>query len=45
VARAEGDAPEVDTQIFLTAPAPAGEFVNVRITGTRVYDLVGEPVL
>jgi ribosomal protein S12 methylthiotransferase len=43
-ARAEADAPEVDTQVFLTAPAPAGEFANVRITSTKDYDLVGEPV-
>jgi ribosomal protein S12 methylthiotransferase len=43
-ARAEADAPDVDTQILLTSPAPAGEFVEVRITGTNVYDLVGEPI-
>jgi ribosomal protein S12 methylthiotransferase len=43
-ARSEADAPDVDTQILLTAPATVGEFANVRITGTNVYDLVGEPV-
>ncbi len=43
-ARAEADAPEVDTQVLLTAPARVGEFAEVRITGTNVYDLVGEPV-
>jgi ribosomal protein S12 methylthiotransferase len=43
-ARSEADAPEVDTQVMLTSPAPAGQFANVRITGTNVYDLVGEPV-
>ena len=43
-ARAESDAPDVDTQILLTSPAPSGQFANVRITGTNVYDLVGEPV-
>jgi tRNA A37 methylthiotransferase MiaB len=43
-ARAQADAPDVDTQVLLTAPAPEGEFANVRITGTSVYDLVGEPV-
>jgi len=43
-ARAAGDAPEVDTQVLLTRPAPVGEFANVRITGTSLYDLVGEPV-
>jgi ribosomal protein S12 methylthiotransferase len=44
-ARAEADAPDVDTQVLLTAPARVGEFAEVRITGTNVYDLVGEPVL
>jgi ribosomal protein S12 methylthiotransferase len=44
VARAEADAPDVDTQIFLSAPAPVGEFVNVRITGARVYDLEATPI-
>jgi ribosomal protein S12 methylthiotransferase len=44
-ARSEADAPDVDTQILLTAPAPVGDFANVRITGTSVYDLVGEPIV
>ena len=44
VARSEGDAPDVDTQVLLTAPAAVGEFAVVRITGTSVYDLVGEVV-
>ena len=43
-ARSQADAPDVDTQVLLTTPAPAGEFANVRITGTSVYDLVGTPV-
>jgi ribosomal protein S12 methylthiotransferase len=43
VGRSEADAPEVDTQVLLSGPAAVGEFANVRITGTRVYDLVGEP--
>ena len=42
VARSEGDAPEVDTRVLLARPAPVGEFVRVRITGTQVYDLRGE---
>ena len=42
-ARAEADAPDVDTQVLLTAPAQVGQFANVRITGTNVYDLVGVP--
>ena len=39
IARSEGDAPEVDTRILLNRPAPVGEFVRVRVTGTQVYDL------
>ena len=42
VARSAGDAPEVDTRILLTKSGPVGEFVQVRITGTQVYDLRGE---
>jgi ribosomal protein S12 methylthiotransferase len=44
VARAEADAPDIDGRILLKKPAPVGEFVNVRITGTQVYDLTGEVV-
>ena len=44
VARAAADAPDIDGRILLTRPAPVGEFIDVRITGTQVYDLVGEPV-
>ena len=44
VARGEVDAPDIDGRILLKKPAPVGEFVNVRITGTQVYDLVGEMV-
>ncbi len=43
LARGESDAPEVDTQIILKTPAPVGQFANVRITGTQVYDLLAEP--
>jgi len=43
-ARAQADAPDVDTQVLLTSPAPVGHFANVRITSTQVYDLIGEPV-
>ena len=41
-ARAAADAPDIDGRILLTAPAPVGEFVNVRIIGDQIYDLVGE---
>jgi ribosomal protein S12 methylthiotransferase len=41
VARSAGDAPEVDTRVLLNSSGPVGEFVNVRITGTQIYDLRG----
>jgi ribosomal protein S12 methylthiotransferase len=44
VARGEGDAPEVDTRILLSRPAPVGSFAKVLVTGTQVYDLRGDPV-
>jgi ribosomal protein S12 methylthiotransferase len=44
VARAQADAPDIDGRIHLTRPAAVGEFIEVRITGTQVYDLVGEPL-
>jgi ribosomal protein S12 methylthiotransferase len=44
VARAAADAPDIDGRILLTSSAPVGEFIDVRITGTQVYDLIGEPV-
>jgi ribosomal protein S12 methylthiotransferase len=44
VARAAADAPDIDGRILLKKAAPVGEFVDVRITGTQVYDLVGEVV-
>jgi ribosomal protein S12 methylthiotransferase len=45
IARTEGDAPEVDTRVLLTCPARVGEFAQVRVTGTQVYDLRGEVVV
>ncbi len=39
VARTQGDAPEVDGRVLLDAPAPVGEFIDVRVDGTQVYDL------
>ncbi len=44
VARGQGDAPDIDGRILLNAPAPVGEFIDVRITGAQVYDLLGERV-
>jgi ribosomal protein S12 methylthiotransferase len=44
IARATADAPDIDGRILLSAPAPVGEFIDVKITGTQVYDLLGTPV-
>jgi ribosomal protein S12 methylthiotransferase len=41
IARTEADAPDVDTRVILSDPAPVGEFVMRRITGSRGYDLLG----
>jgi ribosomal protein S12 methylthiotransferase len=43
-ARAAADAPDIDGRILLASPAPVGEFIDVEITGTQVYDLVGRMV-
>jgi ribosomal protein S12 methylthiotransferase len=40
IARTEADAPDVDTHVILTKPAPVGEFVTRQITGARGYDLL-----
>lgn len=42
--RSEADAPDVDCRVVLSRPAPAGEFVRVRVIATQIYDLVGEPL-
>ena len=41
IGRTQADAPEVDCRVVLDRPAPVGEFVNVEIDGTQVYDLTG----
>ncbi|MEO7318754.1 MAG: 30S ribosomal protein S12 methylthiotransferase RimO [Chthoniobacteraceae bacterium] len=45
IARAEVDAPDIDGRILLSKPAPVGKFIDVKITGTQVYDLTGDPLL
>ena len=40
VARSEADAPDVDASVILSNPAPVGEFITRRITGSRGYDLL-----
>ncbi len=44
VARTQGDAPEVDCRVVLDQPAPVGEFIDVRVDGTQVYDLTASRV-
>jgi ribosomal protein S12 methylthiotransferase len=39
IARTQGDAPEVDGRVLLDRPAAVGEFLEVLIDGTQVYDL------
>jgi len=45
VARGSADAPDIDGRIRLTKAAPVGEFIEVKVTKSQVYDLVGEPVI
>ena len=40
LARSEADAPDVDATVVLTRPAPVGEFIRRKITGSRGYDLL-----
>ena len=40
IARTQADAPDIDTRVILSEPAPVGEFVRRRITGSRGYDLL-----
>lgn len=40
IARTQADAPDVDARVILSRPAPVGEFITRRITGSRGYDLL-----
>src|SRR5438874_6386755 len=40
IGRTQADAPDVDARVILSEPAPVGEFVTKRISGTRGYDLI-----
>jgi ribosomal protein S12 methylthiotransferase len=46
VGRGQADAPDIDTKIFFSAdiPVKSGDFVDVDITSSDGYDLVGEMV-
>ena len=39
-----GQAPEIDGEVFVTGDARVGEFVDVRVTETDVFDLCGEVI-
>lgn len=38
------DAPDVDCKVVFTEPVEPGRFLDAKVTGTQVYDLVAEPV-
>jgi len=40
IARSEGDAPDVDTRVVLSEPAPVGEFIWRTVKASRGYDLL-----
>ena len=44
--RTQADAPDIDGKIFFTSenPLAVGEYVNVKITDTLDYDLIGEVI-
>jgi len=43
IGRTEHDAPEVDCRAVLTEPCEPGTFVNAKVIGSQVYDLVAHP--
>jgi ribosomal protein S12 methylthiotransferase len=44
IGRSSYDAPDVDCRVLLTRDARIGEFVDARVIGSHVYDLIAEPV-
>jgi ribosomal protein S12 methylthiotransferase len=44
VARSEYDAPDVDCRVLLESPLLVGQFADVEVTGSQIYDLVARPV-
>ncbi len=44
IARTEHDAPEVDGRVILSESVEPGQFLDVRVTGAQVYDLIAEPL-
>ena len=44
IARSEHDAPEVDCRVLLSQAMVPGEFADVVVTGSQVYDLTAQAV-
>ena len=44
IARSEHDAPDVDCRVLLESPLPVGQFADVTVTGSQVYDLTAQAV-
>lgn len=44
VGRTAHDAPEVDCKVILGRNAPVGRFIDARVSGTQVYDLLADPI-
>ena len=43
IARAEGDAPDIDGRVYVSKTLPVGEFASVTVRGVRGYDLLALP--
>jgi ribosomal protein S12 methylthiotransferase len=43
VARADGDAPDIDGRVYVPRELPVGEFAEVAVTGFHDYDLLALP--
>ncbi len=44
IGRSEYDAPDVDGRVILSRSVKPGEFIEARVTGAQVYDLLADPV-
>jgi ribosomal protein S12 methylthiotransferase len=44
IGRTMHDAPDVDCKVILSQNAPVGRFIDARVTGSQVYDLVADPI-
>lgn len=44
VGRGEADAPDIDGRVLLTQDAEVGAFINAKVVGSQIYDLIAEPL-